>query len=730
MKTLKFNFKSIVLTLVVVLSFSSCQEEVNTFKYVESIPCDNPNEVALPNIITDFECQANAVLNNVEAVFNPDWSGANQSRFVGKYIDPAAPWDALIIDYGAPIDLSTFNTFKIKIKTHVEGLLKVKLEGGSSTPIEIDNNITNTSDWVEYSFDFSDQFNQSHNKIVIFFNAGNDTNGSDEYYIDDLRFEPTADLCNGVVPDLSIVNDFDCQQNQDIPEVETTATPFKSSVNSSKFSGKYIDELGAWDAVIIDYGQPIDLTTQNVFSIKVNAPVTGTLKIKLEGGTSTPIEKDAEITKTGEWIEYTYDFSSQALENHAKIILFFNVGVDTDGTDVYYMDDLKFTELTDPCSGVNPDLTVMNDFNCQQNTTIPGFLVNEIVDNPMVNSNNQSDAVLKVTDDGTNPWDALVFDFGGPIDLSTNNILKIKILSTRAVPLLAKLEGGTSPAKEVWGTIDVVGDWTEYSFDFSDQATENQNKLTLFFNGGQNDGTIADEYYIDDIQFKEKVIIPSATFSMDFENNYTDAISSTDATIVGTPDFAGVGVHGTDAYAGATDSYLSFPTTGLKSPEFSATMWYKLNDSPDRAGILVMSPEDTNNANYPSIQNLRTSGFRFFREVGDNGNQRFKLNLGDGTADIWVDGGTTADVDPTTGNWINLAITISATEASVYIDGVLVGQSTFSGIDWTGCDVLSIMSGAPRFTEWGHLSDSSYLDDLKLYDVALSQDQIKQIMGN
>ncbi len=729
METFKFNFKSLVLALVVVLSFSSCNEEINTYKYVESVPCDNPDVVVLPNIITDFECQANVDLDNVETVFNPDWSGINKSRFVGKYIDPAAPWDALIIDYGVPIDLSTFNTFKIKVKTHVEGVLKVKLEGGSSTPIEIDNNITNTSDWVEYSFDFSNQFNQNHNKIVIFFNAGNETNGSDEYFIDDLRFEPTADPCNGVAPDLSIVNDFDCQQNQDIPEVETIATPFKSSVNSSKFSGKYIDELGAWDAVIIDYGQPIDLTTQNVFSIKVNAPVTGTLKVKLEGGTSTPIEKDAEITKTGEWVEYTYDFSSQASENHTKIVLFFNAGVDTDGADIYYMDDLKFIELTDPCSGVNPDLSVMNDFNCQQNTTISGFLANEIVDNPMVNSNNPSNAVLKVTDDGTNAWDALVFDFGGPIDLSTNNILKIKILSTRAVPLLAKLEGGTSPTKEVWGSIDVVGDWAEYSFDFSDQASENQNKVVLFFNGGTTDGTATDIYYIDDVRFKEKVVVPTPILYMPFDANYTDAISNTDPTITGTPSFAGESVIGSDAYAGATDSYLSFPTTGLTSPEFSATMWYKINNNPDRAGILVMSPEDTNNANYPSVQNLRTSGFRFFREVGDNGNQRFKLNVGDGATDIWIDGGASADVDPTTGNWINLAITISATEASVYIDGALVAQSTFSGIDWTGCDVLSIMSGVPRFTEWGHLSDSSYLDDLKLYNVALSQDQIKAIIG-
>lgn len=37
----------------------------------------------------------------------------------------------------------------------------------------------------------------------------------------------------------------------------------------------------------------------------------------------------------------------------------------------------------------------------------------------------------------------------------------------------------------------------------------------------------------------------------------------------------------------------------------------------------------------------------------------------------------------------------------MYFDGEIVAEGEFSGIDWTGCDILSIASGAPRFTEWG-----------------------------
>lgn len=544
MKTTKLYLSNLLLMLLIIATIISC-DDITDYSLIKSIPCEDPNVIADPNIINDFECQANMTLTEVEAILNPDESGANITRFVGKYIDPTGAWDALIYDIGGSIDLSTYNTFKIKIKTGVSGVLKAKLEGGSSSPIEVDKNITDSQNWAEYSFDFSDQFNQNHNKLVLFFNAGVETDGSDEYYIDDLRFDITNNPCNGVNPDLSIINDFDCQQNQNIPEVEIMATPNKSDINNTKFSGKYIDETGAWDAVIIDFDASIDLSTNNVFKIKVHAPVTGTLKVKLEGGSSSPIEKDAQINDVGEWVEYSYDFSSQATESHNKMVLFFNAGVDTNGEDIYYIDDLRFTELTDPCAGVATNLSVLNDFNCQQNATIPGFLANEIIDNPDISIANSSDLVLKVTDDGTNAWDALIFEYNSAFDLSSNNFLKIKILSNKTVPLLAKLEGGSSAAKEVWGNINVVDEWTEYTFDFSDQADENHQKVVLFFNGGQNDGTATDIYYIDDIKFGEfdpcSGVATDVNIINDFECQQNYQITCCiDTTIIDNPDTSGI----------------------------------------------------------------------------------------------------------------------------------------------------------------------------------------------
>ncbi|MEO1011094.1 MAG: LamG domain-containing protein [Bacteroidota bacterium] len=226
---------------------------------------------------------------------------------------------------------------------------------------------------------------------------------------------------------------------------------------------------------------------------------------------------------------------------------------------------------------------------------------------------------------------------------------------------------------------------------------------------------------------------PGEMFYMPFDGDYNELFRDEEATVVGTPGFAGEAVAGSDAYAGVADSYLTFPAD-IKGPiatdEFSATFWYNVNADPDRGGILVMAPEDTEREGFPEVQNLRTSGFRFFRE-GDATRQVFKLNVGNGTADSWFDGGDAAAINPATAGWVHLAFTISGTDAAVYLDGEVAAQGSLAGgVDWTGVDFLSIGSGAPRFTQWNHLSDPSFIDELRLYNKALSQEEVRDIMDH
>lgn len=213
---------------------------------------------------------------------------------------------------------------------------------------------------------------------------------------------------------------------------------------------------------------------------------------------------------------------------------------------------------------------------------------------------------------------------------------------------------------------------------------------------------------------------------MPFDGDFIDLVNIRQPNVIGSPGFAGESVIGLDAYAGAADSYLSYPTDGLLGEEFSAVFWMKVNAAPDRAGVLVIGPPDEV---MPATPNNRKNGFRLFRENA-GGEQRFKLNVGNGTADSWFDGGDAADVIPDTDDWHHFAITISNTQASVYIDGNIVSQGALNGgVDWTGCDILSIMSGAPRFMQWNHLSDKSFMDELRIFNRELSQSDIQDIFS-
>lgn len=217
-------------------------------------------------------------------------------------------------------------------------------------------------------------------------------------------------------------------------------------------------------------------------------------------------------------------------------------------------------------------------------------------------------------------------------------------------------------------------------------------------------------------------------FYMPFDGDNLELVTINYAKIVGSPTFADGKIQ--KAYKGATDSYLTFPTKDeslgidLLNADFSVSFWYKVNPVPDRGGIIVIGPETEGAA--ADKQNNRTAGIRLFREnVG--GKQRIKANVGNGTTDGWIDNAL-ADLDPTNPQWVYLTLTINPGKAVLYVNGVEAGTNALTAISWNGCDILSIGSGAPRFTEWSHLSDLSLIDELRLFNKALSPAEIQAIM--
>jgi hypothetical protein len=217
-------------------------------------------------------------------------------------------------------------------------------------------------------------------------------------------------------------------------------------------------------------------------------------------------------------------------------------------------------------------------------------------------------------------------------------------------------------------------------------------------------------------------------FYMPFDANFIELISISSATQEGNPAFESGRKN--QAYTPTEGSYITFPTntfaTGdsLTTQEFSATFWYNMStSSKEKAGILVISPPGT-------IE--RQQGFRLWRE-GDASSQGVTLHVGSGKnagpdqgKENWI-GGSTLSSDR---GWVHVALTISADSAAVYFDGEQQVKAGLTGaVDWTGCSILSIGSGAPRFIDWEHLSDvGSLYDEMRLFNKALTPQEVQTIM--
>ena len=204
-------------------------------------------------------------------------------------------------------------------------------------------------------------------------------------------------------------------------------------------------------------------------------------------------------------------------------------------------------------------------------------------------------------------------------------------------------------------------------------------------------------------------------FYMPFDGDFMEMISLQKGTTIGSPQFVDEG-YSQQAMAGTADSYLTFPTDGLLANEFSLTFWYKLNANPTRAGLISISPDG----------NDRSKGLRLFRE-GSATNQKLTLNFGDVSGEKWLTGTT---LDPEVDEWVHIGVTISETTSTIYVNGEITATRESSFMDWTGCDGISIGSGAPNFNYWNHNSDQSLFDELRFFDKALTGSEVQLMIAD
>ena len=306
---------------------------------------------------------------------------------------------------------------------------------------------------------------------------------------------------------------------------------------------------------------------------------------------------------------------------------------------------------------------------------------------------------------------------GGVIDVTAQEWVHVAftISPTEAVIYLNGLPVNTVM---LGGAID----WTD-----TKDITIGSGGETFSYWGHESDNSVMDELRLFDITLSQEDVqnminvtnpyeptYDGETFYMPFNGFNTEFVSLDEPTMVGATEFLGEGYEGSDAFKGATDSYLTFPIDGLFGADaFSATFWYKVDGTPDRAGILVVGNDTPEN---------RSQGFRLFRE-GSATDQQIKVNIGTGDGESWNDGGV---IDVTAGEWVHVALTVSPTESKIYFNGVeQLSSALSSSIDWTGCSNITIGAGGETFSYWGHLSDLSGIDELRLFNKALTQAEIE-----
>lgn len=201
-------------------------------------------------------------------------------------------------------------------------------------------------------------------------------------------------------------------------------------------------------------------------------------------------------------------------------------------------------------------------------------------------------------------------------------------------------------------------------------------------------------------------------------NTFTELLTGSNPTKVGAPTTASGGYDGY-AYQATTDSYVTYPLSGLYSSEgISFTFWYKVNATATRAGIITI------NDNADNTDENRKQGLRLFRE-GSATSQTIKMNVGVGTGESWNDGGATA----VNGSWVHVGVTVSPTQSKIYFNGVLQRTASYTTpFDFSSSSTVTIGSGAPSFSYWDHDSDTSQLDELRIYNKALTEAEVKATM--
>lgn len=257
---------------------------------------------------------------------NPDQGEANPSNYVVKFerSQHGVPWGGFFafLPEDGHIDLTTDKYIHAQVWKPRISPIKFKVEAGSTPNIEIAsmNPQTLTGEWETVVFHFSEATGTYGTvvfmpdfiepvglteDIVIYFDniyvSNSETPGAEPtQMIEDFEFIPMNLMAGGETDN----SGFTIVPNPDQVSGNESAyvVKFHRSMNGVPWGG-------FWSAL----PTPLDLSTDKYVYVKVWKPRISPVKFKVEGGNSDNLEIGSmnPQTKTNEWEEIVFDFSSK-----------------------------------------------------------------------------------------------------------------------------------------------------------------------------------------------------------------------------------------------------------------------------------------------------------------------------------------------------------------------------------------------------------------------------------
>ncbi len=468
-----------------------------------------------PQKITWTPLNNDAALHGAFAVTaNPALSSAiNSSANVGKYTKGTAVVSTLtgalnnfIVTVDAPqLNMQVYSPDSGKV-------VRIQLVSAATGTIDVSATTTTKNAWENLVFDFSKAVGVTDiSKVNILFDPATAASGK-IYYFDNLYpSKSTVDVCSKVVANPNILDDFECQRNYtiDVPgPIKAIPNPKSGNANNSDKVGEYTDPFDQYSALTYTFPKAIDLSKYNQFSVKIWAPKVVPLLFKLEGGAKgLTKEFPATVTKSGDWVTYTTDMSSEKGKDYTKISIFFNLGIVPTSTDIYYVDDIVLK--SEPINGCLTNFEQPINFSYFATKNALDGKPLTIVPNPKKTAIDSSANVLKfVRFAGSEPFQGASYQLEAPMKwTNAKYVLRSKVYMDHVGNLGLKLEAGdlglnlaTVPHEKAVANTK-VNDWEDISIDLSNTVLSGEifSRFTLFIDLNLPVGTTDVTSYLDDL---------------------------------------------------------------------------------------------------------------------------------------------------------------------------------------------------------------------------------------